>query len=224
MDIEGKDALVLAFPVYGSDIPGNMMRFIKNLPKQKKLIQTSTLCTQALFSGDTDIFMGGYLRKKGYVLSQNLQLSICSNLPIPIFNELLKPLYGKDLENKKKSLLPKIRAFARDIVENNHRIRKLDPSFIFGGMLQRYLFRISKAETYFKFTVVENKCIKCGLCVNNCPVKNIELSKDAIVFHNECICCMRCFNICPVYAINLGQSTKNTKTYRRFLSEKSILK
>ena len=45
-------------------------------------------------------------------------------------------------------------------------------------------------------------CIKCGLCVRNCPVKCIDMEDGFPVSdHNRCIGCCRCLNQCPKQAL-----------------------
>lgn len=218
------DVAVFAYPIYGSDMPANMMRFMRNLPERKKPLMAAVMCTQAIFSGDGDTFMGEYLNRKGYRVFRTLQVNICSNLAIPVFNQILKPLFGKELNRKKRRASLKIRKFAEGISKGTAGITKMDPLFIAGGIAQRAMFRISKPESYFKLEVDDTTCTRCALCIKNCPESNIQMSEGRVLINDKCIFCMRCFNICPSYSINLGQATKDSKTYRRFLSEKSILK
>ena len=57
-----------------------------------------------------------------------------------------------------------------------------------------------------KFKVDENKCIKCGLCVNDCLTGALEKNKDNLPFMKnplKCIKCQHCFAICPNGAISI---------------------
>ncbi len=52
--------------------------------------------------------------------------------------------------------------------------------------------------------VITDKCIKCGKCVENCPVAAISLckgDKQAHIDKSICIECGYCKSICPVNAI-----------------------
>ncbi|AQR97398.1 nitroreductase family protein [Clostridium saccharoperbutylacetonicum] len=53
-------------------------------------------------------------------------------------------------------------------------------------------------------TVNQEKCIKCGLCVKECPERVLELSKNGPkeVCSEECISCGHCVAICPREAID----------------------
>ncbi len=45
------------------------------------------------------------------------------------------------------------------------------------------------------------KCIRCKLCINNCPKKNIKI-QNKIKFGFKCMMCMKCIYCCPVKAIH----------------------
>ena len=46
-----------------------------------------------------------------------------------------------------------------------------------------------------------SRCVGCGLCVKNCPVGALSLSKDRIVKNaSKCIHCLRCAEVCPYQA------------------------
>ncbi|QLY78952.1 nitroreductase family protein [Clostridium intestinale] len=53
-------------------------------------------------------------------------------------------------------------------------------------------------------TVNQEKCIKCGLCVNECPEHILKLKKNGPeeAFSEKCIACGHCVAICPREAID----------------------
>ncbi|MDC7241430.1 MAG: EFR1 family ferrodoxin [Spirochaetales bacterium] len=61
---------------------------------------------------------------------------------------------------------------------------------------------------------VSEACSSCGICVNVCPVNNIELSEGRPVFGEHCEQCMACIQWCPEKAINYKNMTENRKQYR----------
>jgi ferredoxin len=61
-----------------------------------------------------------------------------------------------------------------------------------------------------KFKINKNKCNKCGICANLCPLENIEI-KDVIQFKDKCIFCLRCVSYCPQQAMS---NKILLKTYR----------
>lgn len=44
---------------------------------------------------------------------------------------------------------------------------------------------------------VNENCVKCGICWQNCPAQAIKVNQPAEVDRSLCICCMRCVNVCP---------------------------
>jgi len=59
------------------------------------------------------------------------------------------------------------------------------------------------------FVIDENKCKRCGLCVTDCPVSVITLSKPDVPRTDEesarrCINCGHCVSVCPYDAFSLN--------------------
>ena len=60
--------------------------------------------------------------------------------------------------------------------------------------------------TNMNFTVDRDRCIKCGLCKQDCIVKIIEYDNEGIPYitnEKDCIKCQHCFSICPKGAISI---------------------
>ena len=54
------------------------------------------------------------------------------------------------------------------------------------------------------FSLYENKCQACSICVKNCPTNALTLNDDKIEFDSEkCIYCRTCEAICPLNAIRI---------------------
>jgi len=60
-------------------------------------------------------------------------------------------------------------------------------------------------KSLLAYAIVEDKCISCGKCAKNCPVKAISGSKKEkipfVIDQDVCIKCGVCFEKCPVDAI-----------------------
>ena len=73
------------------------------------------------------------------------------------------------------------------------------------------------------------KCVNCGICAKECPVKAIDVKNSKIVNKNTCISCMRCISVCPhsarsinpavlfIIGIVLKKSCSVRKDYELFL-------
>ena len=58
-----------------------------------------------------------------------------------------------------------------------------------------------------KITVDKEKCIKCGLCVNDCVSKCIDTNKENypyMSFEDRCLACQHCMMICPTGALSFN--------------------
>ncbi len=54
------------------------------------------------------------------------------------------------------------------------------------------------------FSLSDEKCQACAICVKNCPVGALTLNDDKIDFDGEkCIYCRNCEEICPLDAIRI---------------------
>ncbi|WP_347273566.1 ferredoxin [Candidatus Kuenenia sp.] len=53
-------------------------------------------------------------------------------------------------------------------------------------------------------------CKCCGVCVNLCPVKNLEIKNQILMELNKCIACRTCQRYCPDIAIEIEEI--NVKT------------
>lgn len=67
-----------------------------------------------------------------------------------------------------------------------------------------------------KFTIDEQKCTKCGFCVNDCPAGIIDMNTvyPAIATEQEAACfkCQHCLAVCPTGAISiLGKNPENSQ-------------
>ncbi len=55
--------------------------------------------------------------------------------------------------------------------------------------------------SWFKMHINEEKCIKCGLCTQNCKASCID-GKNGFVDYSRCVTCGNCMAVCPKGAID----------------------
>jgi hypothetical protein len=85
----------------------------------------------------------------------------------------------------------------------------------FGGALKQlgmgFAARGGKLAQHsqMKPSVKPEKCILCGLCVEKCDVKAIELKEYAVIDHNTCVGCAGCIAVCPQGAISHDWNATN---------------
>jgi NADH:ubiquinone oxidoreductase subunit F (NADH-binding)/NAD-dependent dihydropyrimidine dehydrogenase PreA subunit len=63
-----------------------------------------------------------------------------------------------------------------------------------------------KCGNLFRYSIVPEKCTRCGLCFRNCPVDAISGSREKgyVIDEGKCTKCGRCFEVCRLSAINRG--------------------
>jgi energy-converting hydrogenase A subunit Q len=62
---------------------------------------------------------------------------------------------------------------------------------------------IEKTTPKREITVSDEKCIGCGVCIEECPVNCIELgSPSPVCISEECVYCGKCVQTCPVQAVS----------------------
>jgi ferredoxin/flavodoxin len=62
-----------------------------------------------------------------------------------------------------------------------------------------------KVKHFYGVKIIEEKCTRCGLCAENCPMDAIDLdAKDPIL--PSCIWCTTCELVCPTGAIDINMA------------------
>ncbi len=72
----------------------------------------------------------------------------------------------------------------------------------------KMIFKNTAAQKY----IVNDSCIKCGICAKVCPSNNISVT-DRVQFSDHCEVCYACLHNCPKNAIHL-KSEKSTERFR----------
>lgn len=207
------DMMGIAFPVHASFAPSIFRDFLRELPagEDKRLF---AITTAGFAAGDTAWYAVKPLRTKGYqpflmsnvMMANNLRLPLLSPLPIPS---------PEEMPHRLEQAGHKIERLA-DL------IHRREPTVEGAGPLGRALGIVQRASVgpfeslVFRGFTADETCTRCGWCVQHCPVENITLSDDRVLFGDDCILCMRCYSFCPHQAIQVTERTKNVDKYPRY--------
>ena len=185
----------LAFPVAVQGTFPFIWDFIKSLPETDNDTPLFIVDTLASFSGGIKGTMRKIVSKKGYKTIGIKEIIMPSNL-------LPKKLDVEKNNRKIERGLKKAREYTLDLLEDKTKWYPNPLSPILAILSQSNkpwkLFR-----KLYRFTIDEEKCIKCGLCINLCPIENISISSYP-VFDDRCVFCMRCISFCPTEAIYIS--------------------
>jgi NAD-dependent dihydropyrimidine dehydrogenase PreA subunit len=197
----------IAFPVAIFSTYPFVWDFIRSLPPAK--------CTEIFMVDTLGGFSGGIVgplreivKKKGYnpIGAKEIQM------PANIF-------YIEDEETNKKKVekgLIEARQYALNLINGESewgRVPILSDAMNLLSIGALKLTGVDLHQKWFIFDVDEEKCKKCGICIDLCPVGNIKMAKDEYPKHGlNCEYCLRCVSFCPKQAMPAKFNYKG-KTY-----------
>lgn len=195
---EDIELLIIGGPIYASNVPEKLLKWInKNVPKKNaKAIVYSTSAGTANAHGVEAL--ANKLDKKGYKVIGKEIYKMPSNF---YFGK-----YSKSTDEEIKVMLNNVRKQSDNLVSDiNSNNLKLDDKNNENVILRNSLAKVFSGMAKFigkNFSTGE-ECIKCGICIKECPKNNISFTSEGnIKFGNKCMACARCIHICPNNAIN----------------------
>ncbi len=120
----------------------------------------------------------------------------------------------------KKNVEGKLQIICDDISNRREKSVKITAAdraqmAMYKNMLAKRILRKDTAKSY----IVNDDCIRCGICAKVCPANNITVS-DKVNFGDRCEVCHACLHNCPKNAIHM----KSEKSSVRFRNEHITLK
>ena len=188
------DLVGFAYPIHAFNAPRIFFNFLKILPAGNG-IKTFLLKVSAdpFIRGGSTTPVRRPLQQKGYdVFYEGHALMPC--------NFLLKydDRLSKQLCNAVKD---KTRHMAADLVKGTPLLQK---NTLWVRFISWAVYALESYGVHYmgKDLQADKKCTLCGLCVKQCPVRNITEQDGTVRFGDKCIFCMRCIYACPVDAIS----------------------
>jgi ferredoxin len=162
-------------------------------------------CTQQILSGDgarafTDLFERDYIQviyAEHFFMPSNI-------VPITTNANRIKKSF-----NKSKL---KVQSASRNVVNGKIKRRGFNFGSRMLGFLQAPILLPFEKRANKSIKVTED-CNKCGLCVSDCPMKNLVLENNLITHNHNCTVCYRCVNRCPQKAITVAVHGNVKKLY-----------
>jgi ferredoxin len=197
------DLNVFAFPVYATDVPHVMLKYLKNLPSD-----SSRAAVIAIF-GDLKVehSMNGYegwalehaagiLRRKGF----DVALTDAVGYPESITIGINPPMQEDQIAIREVSDR-KIEAMAAKIIAGERSIKPISIVNKAWTIPFGIMYSLIGRRALGKLYVADAKCVGCGKCVRVCPAGAIELTGKIPRWNLKCEGCQRCINSCPHRAI-----------------------
>lgn len=200
LDVENENYIGFVFPVYAWGAPKIMISFAQNLKKVDSF--TFAICT----CGEN---VGYALKKfsKVYRTDSNYSIVMPNNY-----------IVGSDPDDKEEAIRKiknaeiEIKEISGEIKNRKYTYRAEEGSFswIKSGIVNLGFNKFARSTKNFYAT---EKCIGCGVCERNCPMKTIHIENGKPVWGKECRQCLKCINECPMCAIEYGKATVGRNRY-----------
>jgi ferredoxin len=194
------DTLIIAHPIY-FHIPKILRDFIIGHLKWFEGKNILTLVTQAYFSFDGGVLVFRLL-KKHHIHFKKLS-NIHIKMPIVICDmKLMNPTKDEEITKLKNEAYKKLDECSKIILNGEHIHNGSEWGRPIAFLRQRMFYQ-NRIKNYYKGVKINNSCVKCGICINCCPMKNFEKKDGIIKTKGKCIQCYRCANKCPKDAITI---------------------
>ena len=237
--LKENERLGFVFPVHGWRVPKLVREFISKMKilrepsdatvenkakaddSQKNRPFAYCVCT----AGDS---IGLTIENLNEVISQNPSLQALGITEVSSSYSLIMPesyigLPFMDVDPKEREIRKKENAaqelavVCEEIFDRKEGISRLVkgpiPWFftkVVGGFFENVLI------TDKRFHVEKDRCVKCGICANVCPVGDIKGGHGEYpvwLHHKDCLTCFTCYHHCPHHAIEFGNQTQKKGQY-----------
>ena len=237
--LKENERLGFVFPVHGWRVPKLVREFIckmkilrepsdatgGNKAKADDFLKNRPFAYCVCTAGDS---IGLTIENLNEVISQNPSLQALGITEVSSSYSLIMPesyigLPFMDVDPKEREIRKKENAaqelavVCEEIFDRKEGISRLVkgpiPWFftkVVGGFFENVLI------TDKRFHVEKDRCVKCGICANVCPVGDIKGGHGEYpvwLHHKDCLTCFTCYHHCPHHAIEFGNQTQKKGQY-----------
>lgn len=197
--IREAEAVAFVYPIYVSRVPRILREFVTAHAEAltgKKLV---ILCTQLGFSGDGARCFTDLLPRRAATVLYAEHITMPNNINnFWIFPQTSARRIPR-LARKAERTVARVCA---DVKAGKIRKRGFNPFSRLLGLLQG-VWMPTMERLSDDAVRIGGECTGCGLCVKNCPMKNLSLVNGKAAAHGNCTECYRCMNLCPTRAIRI---------------------
>lgn len=237
--LKENERLGFVFPVHGWRVPKLVREFISKMKIQRVSSDASggnkakaddclknrpfayCVCT----AGDS---IGLTIENLNKVISQNPSLQALGITEVSSSYSLIMPesyigLPFMDVDPKEREIRKKENAAQElavvceeifDRKEGINRLVKGPIPWFFTKVVGSFFENVLITDK--RFHVEKDRCVKCGICANVCPVGDIKGGHGEYpvwLHHKDCLTCFTCYHHCPHHAIEFGNQTQKKGQY-----------
>ncbi|MCR4662171.1 MAG: EFR1 family ferrodoxin [Clostridia bacterium] len=193
------DYVIFSYPIHAFNAPAIMQDFAKKLPdlENKKYFIIKTSGEPLKLNNSSSNVLVRILKKKcyslvgeyHYIMPYNMVFRHTDSEALKMYETATKliPIETKEIISFTEHKLPQLQVWGRFVSF----VLRIEHSFANSNGLV--------------FTVNKKKCVMCGKCAKECPVKNITIDENGkFHFSNKCILCTKCSFNCPTDAFTIG--------------------
>jgi ferredoxin/flavodoxin len=218
------DLIMIGSPVYYMDVPVNLEQWLTDIPR----IDGVPVSAFVTFGGSGDGQHNTACRlldlmadKGGIPVGMETFGNMSTFAPTWSLGNEKRILSYRDLPND--ATYSQARRFSAVVLKNINSGLSIDVDEEFG--MDR-LMKIFPQIWFTKLMISSHRidketCIKCGICMDKCPVGAIDLEKQDID-ESRCVACLGCINNCPVNAVKMNFLGKPVYGFNEFLQRNQI--
>lgn len=203
-DVSACERILWVFPIYSWGLPPVVKTFIRNL----RLNNVETTHYMVCSCGD-DIGLA-HLQWRKEITHRGWEAMASYSVIMPNTYTLMKG-FDVDAQDIVASKLQKAVNRVNEIAQKIKSGVKTDDvkrgswAWIKTHIIYPYFVKFCMSPKPFHVT---ERCISCGKCAKECPMKNITMSDRRPQWGNNCAMCLRCYHTCPQHAVEYGKETK----------------
>ncbi len=206
------DLLIFGFPTYSCQPSLSMKEFVEKTPPFQKQVKAFVFTTCGLYTGNALRILIKQLYKKNLVSIGNLQIIGPASDGALLFPKLTKIIFQYE-----KNVCVKIKKAVNKITDalNSSEPKLQIPAYKWYVPLNDILLYFGEL-TYKKYKdkmhIIEERCVNCNICVNNCPRNCWESGEKIPTFDpQDCEFCLKCIHNCPQNAIIFSDKMKDNQ-------------
>lgn len=222
--IKNYDLIIMGTPVYYLDAPGNVRDWLKDIPS----IDGTPVAAYSTFGGpgdnqyNTAWYLLQLMAEKGGVPAGIAAFGNMSTFaPTWSMGNEKRILKYRDRPNEE--IYRQVRGFAEQVLATvRGGAAPVIKKEYYAGEFLKGSFQVKLTKLMItRHQIDRERCTKCGICVEKCPVGVIDM-ETPFIDRKGCIACMGCVNNCPVQAIDMVFLGKKVYGFGDFMKKHAI--